>query len=258
MKDSDTRWPGTSSPLGQQRGDKRLEILQGGTLTLEGMLPWSSNSTFLGRVSGDGEEALVVYKPIRGERPLWDFPRGTLALREVAAYAVSQALHWDFVPPTVLRDGPHGSGAVQLFVEVDQEAHFFTFHQDPSYHCALQQLALFDVVVNNADRKGGHCLGAGQGRIWAIDHGVCFNVEPKLRTVIWDFAGQSIPVELLADLVRLQGDIARTDSVSSRQLGSLLAPKEVTALRMRLASLLSAGRFPEPPEDRRPFPWPLV
>jgi uncharacterized repeat protein (TIGR03843 family) len=222
------------------------------------MLPWSSNSTFLGRVIEGDQEALVVYKPIRGERPLWDFPRGTLALREVAAYVVSQALHWGFVPPTVLRDGPHGPGAVQLFVEVDQEAHFFTFHQDPAYQCALQQLALFDVVVNNADRKGGHCLGAGAGRLWAIDHGVCFNVEPKLRTVIWDFAGQPIPRELAADLARFQGELTKADCSALQQLGTLLSTKEVTAMRMRLASLLASGHFPEPPEDRRPFPWPLV
>jgi uncharacterized repeat protein (TIGR03843 family) len=235
-----------------------MNLLQSGPLTLEGMLPWSSNSTFLGRISDDEQAILVVYKPIRGERPLWDFPRGTLALREVAAYVVSQGLNWEFVPPTVLRDGPHGNGAVQLFVEVDQEAHFFTLHQDPAYHCSLQQLALFDVVINNADRKGGHCLSGGGGHIWAIDHGVCFNVEPKLRTVIWDFAGQPIPTELVADLAHFQADLARSDCSTLRQLSSLLAPKEVSAMRIRLAALLTSSRFPEPPEDRRPFPWPLV
>lgn len=258
MKDNNTRWPATPLPASTQVGNGLLGLLQSGAITLEGMLPWSSNSTFLGRVTDGEQEALIVYKPIRGERPLWDFPRGTLALREVAAYIISQGLRWDFVPPTVLRDGPHGNGAVQLFVEVDQEAHFFTFHQDPLYFCALQQMALFDVIVNNADRKGGHCLGAGGGRVWAIDHGVCFNVEPKLRTVIWDFAGQPIPVELTADLARLQSDLSKADCLTLRQLSALLASKEISAVRLRLSSLLAAGRFPEPPEDRRPFPWPLV
>lgn len=258
MKESKTRWRASQPLHRDQAGNEIMELLSSGLLTLEGMLPWSSNSTFLGRIEAGEQEVLVVYKPIRGERPLWDFPRGTLALREVAAYVVSQALRWNFVPPTVLRDGPHGNGAVQLFVEVDQDAHFFTFHQDPLYQCTLQQLALFDVVVNNADRKGGHCLSAGGGRLWAIDHGVCFNVEAKLRTVIWDFAGQPIPMELADDLGRLHSDLSRAENATLRQMNTLLAPKEIGAMRMRLAALLASGRFPEPPEDRRPFPWPLV
>lgn len=258
MKDRSTRWAAATSFPEDAPDSGLCGLLQTGSLTLEGMLPWSSNSTFLGRLGDSEQDVLVVYKPIRGERPLWDFPRGTLALREVAAFQICQALHWDFVPPTVLRDGPHGPGAVQLFVEVDQEAHFFTFHQDPMYHCVLQRLALFDVVINNADRKGGHCLCDGEGRIWAIDHGVCFNVEPKLRTVVWDFAGDTIPGELVADLHRLQGDLAKSDSGLMQRLGALLAPKEITATRSRLASILLSGRFPEPPEDRRPFPWPLI
>jgi hypothetical protein len=220
MKENSTRWPATPLPTGTQAGKGLLGLLNTGVITLEGMLPWSSNSTFLGRVT-DGEQE-------------------------------------DFVPPTVLRDGPHGSGAVQLFVEVDQDAHFFTFHQEPLYVCALQQLALFDVIVNNADRKGGHCLGAGGGRIWAIDHGVCFNIEPKLRTVIWDYAGQPIPLELVADLARFQSDLAKSDCSTLRQLNSLLSGKEIAAMRMRLTGLVASGHFPEPPEDRRPFPWPLV
>jgi len=162
-----------------------LTLLREGALTLVGLLPWSSNYTFLGQITRGDERLPVVYKPTRGERPLWDFRRGTLAGREVAAYEVSRALGWDFIPPTVLRDGPHGVGSVQLFVTADQDAHFFTFHEDPAFRRVLQSLALFDVVVNNADRKGGHCLRVDIGRIVAIDHGLCFHVEPKLRTVIW-------------------------------------------------------------------------
>jgi uncharacterized repeat protein (TIGR03843 family) len=271
-----------------------VALLREGELTLRGLLPWSSNYAFLGQVSEGDQRAVVVYKPIRGERPLWDFPRGTLAKREVAAFEVSQALGWEFVPPTILRDGPHGIGSVQLFVNADQEAHFFTLHQDPAFQHALQSLALFDIVVNNADRKGGHCLKAGHGRIIAIDHGICFHAEPKLRTVIWDFAGQPIPADLLADLRRLRADFgqpspsARTawppapatsaarlgpagraatsaarlgpgvTSPISRALRPLLAPAEIAALLARLDALLTAGIFPNPPEDRRPYPWPLV
>lgn len=241
-----------------RREEDLLKLLQDGTLTLEGLLPWSSNYTFLGQVAQNGEQMRVVYKPIRGERPLWDFPRGTLAKREVAAYVVSRALRWDLVPPTVLRDGPHGRGSVQLFVEAEQDAHFFTFHEEPPFRGLLQELALFDIAVNNADRKGGHCLRLGTDRIVAIDHGICFNLEPKLRTVVWDFAGEPIPEELETDLRRFQAELADPDCDTVRQLRTLLTAPEVVALQARLAELLATGRFPDPPEDRRPYPWPLV
>jgi uncharacterized repeat protein (TIGR03843 family) len=244
-------WQGVS-------GECVVQLLTRGSLALYGLLPWSSNYTFLGEVTDTSGKALVVYKPARGERPLWDFPGGTLAQRETAAYVLSRALTWDLVPPTVMRRGPRGRGSVQLFVSVDQDAHFFTFREDPVYFSALRSLALFDVVANNADRKGGHCLSLGAGRIVAIDQGLCFGVEPKLRTVIWDFVGESIPEELAADLMRVHTDLDCSDSALVSQLKGLLSGEELEAVRTRIADLLAADRFPEPPIDRRPYPWPLV
>jgi uncharacterized repeat protein (TIGR03843 family) len=238
--------------------ERAVKLLNGGSLTLHGLLPWSSNYTFLGEVSGDYGRALVVYKPSRGERPLSDFPSGTLAHREAAAYVLSEALNWDLVPPTVVRQGPHGPGSVQLFVDADQDAHFFVFRDDLAYGPALRALALFDVIANNADRKGGHCLSLGSGRIVAIDQGLCFGAEPKLRTVIWDFVGEPIPTQLDSDLRRVHGELSRSNSVLVSQLRGFLSGLEIEALRQRVADLLGSGCFPEPPGDRRPYPWPLV
>lgn len=238
--------------------DALLASLRDGALTLAGLLPWSSNYTFLGHVGAGSAAIPVVYKPTRGEQPLWDFPRGTLARRETAAYLVSRALRWNLAPPTVLRRGPHGLGSVQLFVDVDQNAHFFTFRHDPAYRRVLQALALFDIICNNADRKAGHCLAAGAGRILAIDQGLCFHVEPKLRTVIWDFAGQPLPAELRADLRRLQQVLNDPTAELVTELEALLRRAEIAATRDRLAALLADDQFPAPPEDRRPYPWPLV
>jgi len=235
-----------------------ITLLESGTMSLDGLLPWGSNYTFLGQVAQGEWVERVVYKPVRGERPLWDFPHGTLAQREVAAYVVCEGLGWHFVPPTVLRDGPHGVGSVQLFVDVDQDAHFFTFRDDVTYRPVLQSLALFDVIVNNADRKGGHCLKAGDGCICAIDHGVCFNVQPKLRTVVWDYAGERILPAHLENLCRFQADLGNRFSASAEKLGNLLSREEIAAMRARVTALIEDGAFPEPPENRRPFPWPLV
>ncbi len=252
------RPPARSEGAGPLDDANTLHLLEHGALALDGLLPWGSNYTFLGRVTGEDCEARVVYKPVRGERPLWDFPHGTLAQREVAAYVVCEGLGWKFVPPTVLREGPHGLGSVQLFVDIDQDAHFFTFRDEVAYRPALQALALYDIVVNNADRKGGHCLRGRDGCICAIDHGVCFNAQPKLRTVIWDFAGQKIPPTLQEDLCRFQAEVSNNFSALTQKLYGLLAREEVAALRARRVALIDAGEFPEPPENRRPFPWPLV
>jgi uncharacterized repeat protein (TIGR03843 family) len=239
--------------------DRLLTLLGKGELELAGLMPWSSNYTFLGAVSdASGASAQVVYKPIRGERPLWDFPRGSLAKREVAAYVVCRSLGWDLVPPTVLRGGPHGRGSVQLYVECDQDEHFFTFREDPAFKRSLQALALFDIVTNNADRKGGHCLRAGDSCIVAIDQGLCFHVEPKLRTVIWDYASEPIPTDLLADLRRLDDELGRRDDPTVEQLKELLFEGEIAALGQRVEALVAVGCFPDPPEDRRPYPWPLI
>ncbi len=238
--------------------EELLERLRVGTLQIIGLMPWSSNYTFLGQIGPEADRIVVIYKPVRGEQPLWDFPRGTLARRETAAYLVSRALRWNLVPPTVLRRGPHGLGSVQLFAEADQNAHFFTFQHDPAYRHVLQALALFDIVCNNADRKAGHCLSLGPGRIVAIDQGLCFHVEPKLRTVIWDFAGQKLPADLAADLRRLQQTLDDGDAPLLADLAELLSRAEIAGIRRRLTALLQENRFPDPPENRRPYPWPLV
>ncbi len=246
-------WP-TEGP----EHERLVTLLGHGELSLIGLIPWSSNYTFLGQVSPGEQAVQVIYKPTRGERPLWDFPRGTLAKRETAAYVVCRALGWNFVPPTVLRTGPHGRGSVQLFVEVDQNAHYFTFRDQPAFQRSLQALCLFDMIANNADRKGGHCLAAGNGCIVAIDQGLCFHVEPKIRTVIWDFAGGPLPADLAADLSRLVDELGRPENKTRQTLTTLLSPGEIAALMRRTAALLAEGRFPSPPEDRRAHPWPLV
>ena len=245
-----------------------LHLLQRGTIELEGLLPWSSNYTFLIGICGQsGEthagEVQAVYKPRRGERPLWDFTQGTLCQRERAAFLISQALGWHLVPPTVIRKGPHGPGSVQLFVEHDPERHYFTLEGDATHQRQLQQIALLDVVINNADRKGGHVLlgtsseADGSERLWAIDHGICFHTEHKLRTVIWEFAGQPIPGELLADLVRLKEQFCGEAQSLNTQLKELLTRVEVAALQNRLERLIKVSEFLSPGPGRH-YPWPPV
>ncbi len=246
-------WPRTGLEY-----DDLVAALATGPLNLAGIIPWSSNYTFLGDITTTGQTIRVVYKPIRGERPLWDFPRGTLAKREAAAYVVCRAMGWDFVPPTVLRRGPHGLGSVQFFADVDLDAHFFTFREDAAYRRNLQALCLFDIVSNNADRKAGHCLAAGGGCIVAIDHGLCFHVDDKLRTVIWDFAGEAIPEDLADGLRRLVTALAEPEGATVAELAQLLYRGEIARLRHRAEGVVAAGAFPHPPEDRRPYPWPLV
>jgi len=230
-----------------------LRLLEQGDIAVLGLLPRASNYTFLARVQAGSEETLAVYKPQVGEIPLWDFPDGTLHLREIAAYEVARAVGWPDVPPTVLRDGPHGVGSVQRFVDFDPAQHYFTLRD--SRAAEFRKVAVFDVVVNNADRKGGHCLLAGDGRIYLVDHGVCFSTEPKLRTVIWDFAGEPLPDHLCADLQRLAEDL-RSGELRDR-LAGLLDPREVRALRARIDRLVATGRFPLPGPGR-PYPWPPV
>jgi hypothetical protein len=232
-----------------------LDLLRDGDMEVQGLIPWSSNYTFLARVTRDDLEALVVYKPRRGERPLWDFPAGTLYRRETAAFLISNSLGWNIVPPTVTREGEQGIGMVQLFIEHDPDEHFFTF-RDP-WSETLTRIALFDVLVNNADRKGGHCLRDSAGNIWAIDHGICFHHEPKLRTVIWEPAGQEILPHLLDDLRALQTKLQDGCELMN-QLMSLLSGQELSALRRRLARLVRTGAFPLPPPGRRHVPWPMI
>jgi Phosphatidylinositol 3- and 4-kinase len=234
--------------------ERALRLLAEGNIELHGLLPWSSNYTFLITVSDEELKATAVYKPCQGERPLWDFPEGTLSMREVAAYVVSEALGWSLVPPTVLREGPHGPGMVQLYVDVDHEQHYFTFGDKHAKEA--QRIAVFDVLINNADRKAGHVMEDAQGHIWAIDHGVCFSPDPKLRTVIWDFAGQPIPPEILDDLRALCSQMSK-HSPFIRALGKLLDAEEIEAMRRRLDRLIAKKRFPTPGPDRH-YPWPPI
>jgi hypothetical protein len=235
-------------------GQQALDFLAKGELEVIGRIPWASNATLLARVRDRELEGLAIYKPRRGERPLWDFPNGTLYRREVAAYRVSQALGWGLVPPTVARDGPFGVGSVQLYVEAEPELTAFELVE--SGNPIMPLIAAFDVVINNADRKAGHCLAKpGDDQVWAIDHGVCFHVEPKLRTVLWDFAGQPLEAGLVAQLESLGAALA--GGRLAAELAGLLAPNEVAALVHRTAGLARAGCLPLP-TGRRPYPWPLV
>jgi uncharacterized repeat protein (TIGR03843 family) len=236
--------------------ERAQALLATGELTLEGRLAWSSNVTFLARVTAGDGALLAVYKPRRGERPLWDFPTGTLCQREVAAYEVSEVLGWHLVPPTVLRPGPYGEGMVQAFVPHDPELHYLAL-ESPDL-ATVQRMVAFDVVVNNADRKSGHVLVAEDGALWAIDHGLAFHVEPKLRTVIWDLAGEPLPPRLVKALRDLAVNLRAPDSALARALDPLLTPFEVAATADRALALARAGRFPEADPDRRSYPWPPV
>jgi uncharacterized repeat protein (TIGR03843 family) len=232
-----------------------LRLLEEGEIEILGLMPRASNYTFLARIGNtSGEQTLAVYKPERGEAPLWDFPAGTLHRREIAAFRVARALGWPWVPPTVLRDGPEGPGSVQLFIPFDPEEHYFTLAERMPDE--FRRVALFDAVVNNADRKSGHCLMAESGRVFLIDHGVCFHVAPKLRTVIWDFAGDEIPEVMLDDLMGAERELAPGGALNA-ELAELLDGEEVAASHRRTAELVEHGRFPEPGSER-PYPWPPV
>jgi hypothetical protein len=236
--------------------ERILHLLSHGQIEVEGLIPWSSNATLLVTVRDSDLATLAVYKPQRGERPLWDFEYGSLGMREVAAYLVCESLGWGLVPPTVLRRGPHGLGSVQFFIDAQEDAHFFTIEDDPVYVGGLQKLAAFDVVANNADRKSGHCLLDGQGKLWAIDNALTFHDEPKLRTVIWNYAGQPLPADVLADLGSLDG-LLTGESQLNEALGHLLSEREMASLRERVCRLIEAEHFPEPGPGRV-VPWPLV
>lgn len=198
-----------------------------------------------------------MYKPVRGETPLWDFAAGSLARREVAAFLLSEAIGWHIVPPTVLRKKglPFGKGSVQQFIDHDPQKHYFNL--SPSEKERLRPVALFDCLVNNADRKGSHILLARDGRVFCIDHGVCFHPEDKLRTVIWDFSGQSIPSELLQDVEQLVARLQFTPELLS-ELVKFLRKGEIKAMISRGRFLLKTGKFPEIDKTRRQIPWPPV
>lgn len=236
--------------------ERLLEVLKCGELDSEfGVMRWSSNYTYLVSVMYQDISVMAVYKPQRGERPLWDFPDGTLCYRELAAFLTSRELHWDIVPPTVLRDGIRGLGSVQFYIDHDPEINYFTF--DETMHPQLMRLAAFDYVVNNADRKGGHCLLDSQGHLWGIDHGITFHTAPKLRTVIWDFAGQPVPEPLLLDLERLCATIEDETNPYRHSLGELLSEGEIRTFHARIRHMLKHKKFPNPGSGPN-YPWPPV
>ena len=217
---------------------------------------YSSNYVYLARLCVGDQPFAAVYKPEAGEAPLWDFPTGRLYRREVAAYRLSRLLGWNAVPPTVARDGPHGIGSVQLYVEHDQEAHFFALRDSGNYVDQLQRFAVFDYLANNADRKGGHCLLDDEGRIWGIDHGLCFHTEYKMRTVIWDWAEDPIPEQLLDDVETAMQKLEDRED-DAKALFEVLELDEVGAMIARASSLLQTRTFPLP-GPHRSYPWPLV
>jgi hypothetical protein len=235
-----------------------LETLQHGAIEEKGLLPYSSNHSFLVVVAQGDLTLPAVYKPQRGEAPLWDFEWGTLCKRETAAYEISRALGWGVVPPTVLREGGRGLGSVQFFIEHDGEAHYFTAAEDARFVETFRRLALFDFVVNNADRKSGHCLIGHDERVWAIDHGICFHDEYKLRTVIWEFSCEPIAPNYLSDLAALRGDLDDKSSPLGRRIARLVSPPELAAMRKRVEHLLRTRSYPAPSTHRRNYPWPPI
>ena len=225
-----------------------LEVLERGEMTVHGRIAGSSNATLLVTCTLGSRELLAVYKPVAGERELWDFPPG-LHRREVAARALAEALGWGFVPETVLRvDAPFGVGSLQRVVE--GRSHYFELRDEGRWDRELRRIATFDVIANNADRKSGHVLVA-EGRLWGIDHGLTFHAHPKLRTVIWDYAGEALDPDDAVDLARLV-EVGLPDALAAQ-----LAPQERDALEERVLELLDQGRLPEPRSERA-FPWPLV
>jgi uncharacterized repeat protein (TIGR03843 family) len=244
--------PGATPPESEQVLTRLLED----KMELQGLMPWSSNYTFLVSLTQLQEPTnlLGVYKPCQGERPLWDFPDGTLCQREFASYLVSQALGWPNVPTTVLRNGPHGPGSVQLFIDAEYEAHYFNMRDNLALTDDFRQVALFDFVVNNADRKGGHCLKGKDDRVWVIDHGLTFHTDFKLRTVIWEFCDEKIPSALLQDLKRLQSHMVDASELC-QILTQFISIREFQALKKRLDRLIAAGHLPELHPGRNiPFP----
>ena len=228
-----------------------LRLLRHGALDVEGRLYDASNATLFCTVTLDGVTAACVHKPVAGERPLWDFPDGTLAAREVAAYVVSEALGWDIVPPTVMRDGPFGVGMCQLWIDIDESVDIAALAR--SDHPQLRRMAVYDSVVNNADRKGGHLLPTLDGHLYGVDHGVCFSVDDKLRTVLWRWRGKQLTEEAIDSLSALRAQLEGELAVALREL---LDPDEVAATVVRIDRLLATRRHPLPSDDWPPVPWP--
>ncbi|MFE5818454.1 SCO1664 family protein [Streptomyces sp. NPDC056479] len=258
-----------------------VELLTDGELTVRGRIREASNAALFCTVAHEGQEASCVYKPVAGERPLWDFPDGTLAQREVAAYEISEATGWGLVPPTVLREGPYGEGMVQLWIDVTPEAELLALvdgeEPEPGWRSIgladvgegrtallvhsdderLRRMAVLDAVINNADRKGGHLLPTEDGRLYGIDHGVTFNVENKLRTLLWGWAGEPLTDEAVEVLGGLRDGLKEGAAMAVR-LAGLITAAEVAATRARVEALLASGKHPEPSGEWPAIPWPPV
>lgn len=243
------------------RGEVRFTFEEAERLLLDAevaggeLIPQGSNYSFVLQLRANGATFLGVYKPASGERPLWDFPHGTLHKRERCSFLVSQLLGWGFVPPTVIRDGPHGEGSMQLYIPSEGNSNYFTLREEGRPELPL--VAAFDLIVNNSDRKGGHCFKGRDGRMWAIDHGLTFHPEPKLRTVIWDFAGQRLPGERVEDLRRLASSLGDPQSPLRREMDGHLGSEEMETFRRRVRALAQNPRLPSP-QEYRSTPWPLL
>jgi hypothetical protein len=249
---TDSSEPRELTPARELPVDDALALLTDGALEIEGRLVDASNATLYCSVALDGIDAACVYKPVRGERPLWDFPDGTLAGREVAAYEVSAASGWLIVPPTVYRDGPLGPGMVQLWIDLDDKIDVLAFVRRGASDL-LRRIAVFDAVINNADRKGGHLLPTRGGHVYGIDHGVSFHVESKLRTLLWQWAGQPLPDECVECLGQLRSEL---DGGLGERLRELLTTGEVRRTLRRIDALIRAGCHPEPSGQWPAVPWP--
>ncbi|MGW7525121.1 SCO1664 family protein [Streptomyces sp. NPDC054783] len=271
--------PRSVTPTDAAADSAAAELLARGELTVRGRIREASNAALFCTIALDGLEASCIYKPVAGERPLWDFPDGTLAAREVAAYEVSEATGWGLVPPTVLRDGPYGEGMCQLWIDVQAEAELLALvdaeEPEPGWRAIglaevgegrtallvhadderLRRLAVLDAVINNADRKGGHLLPTTDGRLYGIDHGVTFNVENKLRTLLWGWAGEQLTTEALDALRTLREALG---GPLAERLTALITPAEIHATRARVEALLTKGVHPEPNGEWPAIPWPPV
>jgi hypothetical protein len=249
---TDERIPALSgAPAPDHDGD--LTLLRDGTIDVEGHLVDASNATLYCAVESSGRIARCVYKPVQGERPLWDFPDGTLAGREYASYLVSAATGWDIVPPTVVRDGPYGGGMVQLWIDIDETVDLAELIRTDIP--ALRRIAVFDAVVNNADRKGGHLLPTPDGRIYGCDHGLTFHFENKLRTVLWGWRGEPFADDEIAVLNRLCAEIGPGGDLRT-SLEPHLTGREINRTWHRVRALLQRGTFPQPSPHWPAVPWP--
>ncbi len=243
------RWPFVSA--NELEGlSTTLSLLLKGEMTIEMRMPYSSNATFLVSITDQENTLKAIYKPLRGEKPLWDFEPG-LHRREVAAYLLSEAIGLKFVPPTILRDGPHGEGSVQLLIDADPNEHYFTiFEQRQDLHDQFRAMCAFDIVANNTDRKSGHVLVDKDSRVWGIDHGLCFAQDFKIRTVIWEFGGEELSNGLLNAIKPLVTSVPL-------EVATLLTEQEVVAISERAKWLIDGAAFPVDPSGRH-YPWPLV